>query len=198
VSAGGFAAFVLAFLWFIGAIGGNFREVDPGRFYRSAQLTGGNLRGALAAGHIKSVINLRGGKPGDREYDDEIAMCGTLGIQHVDVPLSAVHLPPPDKMIALLAALDRLPRPVLVHCRGGSDRSGLVSALYLNVYRAVPLDQAVSEELTWRYGHFGFTQSGAMDRFFELYRKTAGGMSLREWIRVKYPTVYARDNHNDG
>ena len=194
VGTGSFAAVVVAFLWFIGATGGNFREVVPGQFYRSAQLTGRNLEGAIEAGHVKSVINLRGGVPGEELHDSEVALCSRLGVQHVDIQhFTAHHLPPPADLKQLLDALDKMPRPILVHCHGGSDRYGLVSALYLNVYRSVPLDEAVSRELTWRFGHFGFTSSGAMDHFFELYRKTGNGLSLRDWIVRKYPTIYAQD-----
>jgi hypothetical protein len=64
-------------------------------------------------------------------------------------------------------------------------------------YRGVPLDEAVSQRLTWRYGHLGFTQLGAMDRFFELYRQTRAGMPLGKWILEEYPSAYAKGPDNN-
>ena len=34
-------------------------------------------------------------------------------------------------MEAILATLDHAPKPVLIHCKNGADRTGLVGALYL-------------------------------------------------------------------
>lgn len=183
---------ILALLWWIGVFGGNVREVVPGRFYRSAQLTGDTLRNALQRNGIQSVINLRGFR---REgfYRSETQVCRDLGVAHFDVPLSAVHLPRPADLRTLIADLDRAPKPIMVHCQGGADRAGLVSTLYENVYEGVPLDRAEAEQLTWRYGHFRLGKTRAMDRFFDLYRQTSEGQSLRTWVVRTYPGVYARE-----
>jgi protein tyrosine/serine phosphatase len=196
-------AVIMVVLWAIGVFGGNVHTVVPGQVYRSAQLTGFNYT-ALTAGwighdfdsvvnadHIKTVINLRGGSPNNDYYRDEVAECDRLGLAHMDVPLSATHLPPPDRMRLLLSTFDHARYPILLHCQGGSDRTGLASALYLHLYKQVPLDQALQQQLTWRYGHFSFTKTRAMDRFFALYQQTGHGLTLRQWILQDYPAVYA-------
>jgi hypothetical protein len=183
--------FVLAFLWYIGVFGGNVHAVTAGRVYRSAQLTGHNLNDVLLRDHIRTVIDLRGGSTADAWYRSEIASCRQFGVTHIDLPMSARHLPTPDQMRQLLADFDHAPYPILYHCKAGSDRSGLVGAFYLNVYQRVPLNQALQEELTWRYGHFSFGQTHAMDDFFRLYERTSGGASLRDWIVNQYPRIYA-------
>lgn len=185
-----FILFVLGFLWFIGVFGGNVRVVDAGRYYRSAQISGPLLQNVVETYGIKSVINLRGAQQNDKAYDSEISICSASGIRHVDFDLSAYRLPPPKDIKGIIQALDELPKPVLVHCRGGADRTGLVSALYLNVYKNVALDQAEHEQLTWRYGHMAFTNTKAMDRFFDLYRSSSNGRSLRSWILETYPSIY--------
>ncbi len=182
---------VLPLLWYVGVFGGNFRVVVPGRVYRSAELTGGLLDSVLTAYHIRTVINLRGESPNDGWYRSEQASCAHLGVSHVDVALSAVRMPPPDQLQKLLAAFDTAAYPILFHCRGGADRSGLAGTLYLNLYQGVPLDQAQARQLTWRYGHLSWGQAHAMDDFFALYRRTGGGLGLRAWISARYPALYA-------
>ena len=54
----------------------------------------------------------------------------------------------------------------------------------------MPLDEAESSQLTWRYGHIPFGQAHAMDDFFELYRKTSERLSMREWILKRYLRIY--------
>ncbi len=189
---GAILAFVLAFLWYIGVIGGNVREVEAGRFYRSAQLSGSSLERVLRQYGIKSVVNLRGpSKKGF--YLSERKVCSELGVAHYDVSLSAYHLPEPAELRKLIGVLDCAPRPVLVHCQQGADRSGLASALYANAYEGVPLDRAVPEELTWRYGHFAFAGTWRMERFFDLFRQTGQGKDLRTWTLTTYPAIYRRE-----
>lgn len=57
-------AAILLYAWYIGAIGGNIHTVVPGQVYRSAQLTGSTLEHVLSTDHIRTVINLRGGRLG--------------------------------------------------------------------------------------------------------------------------------------
>jgi hypothetical protein len=93
-------------------------------------------------------------------------------------------------MAMLLNVLDKAPYPVLIHCSAGADRTGLACTLYENVYQHVPLDKAEDDQLTWHHGHFWFGQTHAMNDFFNLYRSTGNGMSLRDWIIKRYPAVY--------
>lgn len=179
---------VLGFLGYIGVIGGNIREVVAGKVYRSAQLSPNRFGALLDKDQIKLVINLRGA--GWDGYAMEIEECDRRKIKHVDVPLSASTLPDPKQLRDLLNAFDHATYPVLFHCQGGADRSGLVATIYENVYQNVPLDDAEKSQLTWRYGHFSFGAAHAMDEFFDLYRQTSKGRDLRIWIETMYPTIY--------
>jgi hypothetical protein len=184
------AALVCGFLWYIGVFGGNVRTVTPGLVYRSAQLTGANLDDVLAADNIKTDINLRGGSTAQSWYRSELASCAHFGVTHIDITLSARRLPELSQLARLLDAFDHSQYPILYHCQAGSDRSGLVGTLYLNIYQHVPLITAEHRELTWRYGHFSFGQTHAMDDFFRLYRRTSHGQDLRDWITTTYPALY--------
>ena len=193
---------LLTFLCYIGVFGGNVRTVDPGKVYRSAQLTGNRYDGVSArlignsldsvldSHHIKTVLNLRGGSKSDLYYHDEIQICTDHQVAHVDAPFSARHLPSPDALHKILDTFDHADYPVLIHCQAGSDRTGLASVLYAHLYEHEPLDQAIAEELTWRYGHFRVSNTRKMDEFFDLYKQTGHGQGLREWINTDYPALY--------
>lgn len=182
---------VIGALSYVGVFDGNVRVVEPGRVYRSGQLVGSQLVDTLKTNHIRSVVNLRGHLPEDARLRNEWAVCRQMGIAHVDVSMSAGKLPRPQEVRRLLIALETLPRPILIHCAGGADRTGLACTLYVNIYNGVPLDKAQSNQLTWRYGHLSFGSAHPMDDFFDLYRKTGQGMSIREWAIDRYPSVYA-------
>ena len=154
-------------------------------------MIGHSLPKVLQAYHIQTIIDLRGGGPQDLRYRDEVATSVQMGVDHVDIPLSARHLPPPAMVDKLLYTFDHGHPPFLVHCQTGSDRTGLACALYAYLYEHEPLDRALTEELTWRYGHFRWSQTGAMDDFFDLYRTSGKGMDFRLWLKIKYPDLYA-------
>ncbi len=179
-----------AFLFYIGVYGGNIHPVVPNALYRSAQLTSGTLENEIKKDHIASVINLRGASPDSGYYISELGVCKKLSVAHADVSMSAHRLPEPKELDKLLMDFDQLPKPILVHCKAGSDRTGLVSTLYVALQPGADLDHAESDQLTWRYGHFGVFGTEAMDDFFNLYRKTSGGLDLRSWIRKTYPNAY--------
>jgi len=183
------AAVSICALCYIGRLGDNFRVVSPGKVYRSAQMAGRDLRAALSAHGIKTVVNLRGQKR-DRWYATEVEVAEELGLKRVDIALSAEELPPPDKLVALLDVFAQGPYPMLIHCWAGSDRSGLASVIYRVVMEHAPLASALKDDLTWRYGHFAWSEAHAMDDFFELYRQTGRGKDLAQWIREDYPELY--------
>jgi hypothetical protein len=180
----------LGALSYVGVFNGNVRVVEPGRVYRSGQLVGPQLAGLLKSRHIRAVVNLRGHLPEDARLRNERDVCARMGIAHVDISLSAGKLPPPTELLKLLNAFDTLPHPMLIHCAGGSDRTGLACALYTNIYVGLPLDRAQSSQLTWRYGHLPFGPAHPMDDFFSLYRETGQGMPIRTWISDRYPSIY--------
>jgi len=169
-------------------LSGNIHTVDPDVAYRSAQLTPAQLADLVRDKHLRAVINLRGASPGSRWYDDELAVTTQAGVQHFDLHLSA-NAEPNDSLLAQLRRFLRdVPRPFLLHCEGGADRSGLASALYeLDVLGFAP--EVADNQLTFRYGHFPWltSKTGAMDRTF--WRVA----DARRKIRVLQPDPPSRD-----
>lgn len=180
---------ILAFLFYTGFFAGNVRAVVPGRVYRSAQIEPKQLTGLIREHKLRTVISLRGGEDKDRWFRREADACRAEGVVLQQVRLRATELPPPTQVATLLSLFDNAKYPLLFHCRGGADRSGLAATIYLHIYEGVPLDEAQKRGLTWHYGHIG-PKAAAMDAFFDLYRLDGQGMDLRTWITKRYPQVY--------
>ncbi|MBD3775255.1 MAG: tyrosine-protein phosphatase [Betaproteobacteria bacterium] len=166
---------IIALLAMVGAylgalqIFGNFQEVLPGEYYRSAQVTPGRLAEYQEAVGIRSVVNLRGQNRGSSWYDEELKASERLGIAHFDFRMSASRPFSKEQALELLALLRSVPKPVLIHCQGGADRSGLASALYLAAITRA--DEPVAErQISIRYGHIGIpylSATYAMDESWE-------------------------------
>jgi protein tyrosine phosphatase (PTP) superfamily phosphohydrolase (DUF442 family) len=168
--AGGLLAGSLASYCGVVVYTGNFHTVDAGRFYRSAQLGRDELAKQIRANGIKAIVNLRGAHPGQSWYDDEIAVSRAAGVVHHDYPLSANRALTPAETRDIVEILRTAPMPILVHCKSGADRSGLVAALYRSALRHQSPREAAQELSLW-YGHVPFLWSGtkAMDETFQVF-----------------------------
>ena len=146
---------------------GNFHTVKEGAFYRSAQLSKDELQSAIQEHKIRSVLNLRGAHPGQVWYDEEVAVSQALGVAHYDYGLSAHRFVTTQQIGEVFGIIHDAPKPLLVHCKAGADRTGLVSALYRFAGEGVSADQA-DGELSLFYGHFPYfmSRSKAMDDSF--------------------------------
>ena len=148
-------------------ITGNIHEIEPGAFYRSAQLSGPATDEVIKQYGIRTIINLRGSYPGTDWYDAETAVAARDGVQHIDVAMSANKEPTVETVGRLLEAFRDAPKPILVHCQAGADRSGFASALFELEVAKRPLHDA-KEQLSFYYGHFPWltSKTGAMDIAF--------------------------------
>lgn len=124
----------------------NSYRVSP-ELYRSGQPDKEGFRTIERAG-IKSVLNLR-------EYhtdDDEAA--GT-GLKLLHYPVAAGSVTEQD-IVNILNLLRTAPKPVLVHCWHGSDRTGITVAAYRIVEQGVSVEDAEKEFIDDRFGHHEF------------------------------------------
>ena len=154
---------------------GNFHAVKEGAFYRSAQLSKDELQRTIREHKIRSVLNLRGAHPGQAWYDEELAVSQSLGVAHYDYSLSAHRFVTGQQISEVLGILRDAPKPLLVHCKSGADRTGLVSALYRLAEERENAHQA-DRELSLVYGHFPYltSRSKAMDDSFWAFVGTQG------------------------
>ena len=131
--------------------GGNFGVVEPGRVYRSAQPTTG-LPGLIRDRRLASVLNLRGGSPGDPWYVAEVRATHDAGVDFYDFPMCATRRPSRSELLVLIDLLGRCRYPLLIHCKQGADRTGLATALYRMVEQEVGPAEAL-ESFALAYGH---------------------------------------------
>lgn len=129
----------------------NFGIVEPGHVYRSGQPKH-DLPETISAHNLGSILNLRGGWPGDWWYAAEVAACRAEDVDFYDLPLSADERPRRGELLMLLDLFDRCEYPLLIHCKSGSDRTGLAAALYELYAIGRPPEQA-RKSFSLQYGH---------------------------------------------
>jgi protein tyrosine phosphatase (PTP) superfamily phosphohydrolase (DUF442 family) len=155
----------------------NFYEVDPGKLYRSAQLTGQELAGVIDRYKIKSIINLQGKRPETDWYTDEARVARTKGVTLINLEMTVESIPKRFELLKLLEAYRTLERPILVHCRSGSDRTGEAVAIYKMEYMDQSRERAL-QSFNLRYLYVPFF-APAKTYFIENY----GG---RDWAYTRY------------
>jgi len=151
----------------------NFHEVTPGALYRSRQLSGSQFDHFIKKYKIKTVINLRGASPDAQWYQNEMKTMQTDSVAHLDFSLSAVRYVQPQKIDSIIGVAASGTKPVLVHCQGGADRSGLFCAAWKLKIEGASIEKA-SKQLSFVYGHIPFFIWGrteAMDSSFRDYSR---------------------------
>ncbi|RPH33162.1 MAG: protein tyrosine phosphatase [Bacteroidales bacterium] len=123
----------------------------------------------LSALGIKSSLNLR-----TTETDDELI--GKCDIKPFLAPMDAGSFTDKE-MIAALKVIKNAPKPILVHCRHGSDRTGVVVAMYRIIFQGWTREDALNELLNGGYGfHTNYKN-------IPEYIKTANIEAIRKGIK---------------
>ncbi len=130
----------------------NFHTVQPGVLYRSAQLSPHFLESMIKKYDIKTIINLRGCNENKRWWQKEKKLSERLGVMLYNIPMSAAHLPDKNNLLSLLQIYQSAPRPILIHCYSGADRTGEAAALWVLEQQKKDLKIAL-KQLSLRYGH---------------------------------------------
>lgn len=158
---------------------GNFHTLIPDVAYRSGQLDREGFEKKIFTYKIRSVLNLRGHSKSSW-YSDEIAVIREFGITHYDHKLSASQFVSTTELLNILKIIDEAPKPILIHCQGGADRTGLVSAITILAFEKTTIQDA-NKELSFRYGHFPhllWSDVSAMDESFDSFTHDKYAMNL--------------------
>jgi len=153
---------------------GNFYAVVPGELYRSNQPTASQVADYTQRYGIKTIVNLRGSSEDAAWYRDEVAAAAALGVNHIDFRMSARQQLTLEESQKLVALLRDAPKPILIHCLSGADRTGLASAIYLHQISKVNEDTA-ERQLSIRFGHLSIpfiSPAYAMDENWENLEKS--------------------------
>ncbi|MCK8784583.1 sulfur transferase domain-containing protein [Roseomonas sp. NAR14] len=164
----------------------NWGVVESGRVYRSNHPLPWQLDRARRRLGLRTVINLRGTRPGLGSEELSREAAARLGLAHHYAPFESRGAPHRDRILRLAELFEAVEEPVLLHCKSGADRAGLAAALWL-LLRGRPLAQARAQ-LSLRYGHVRQGRTGVLDAFLDRYEAAtrAGPKPFLEWVRDDY------------
>jgi protein tyrosine/serine phosphatase len=177
----------------------NFHWVVPGEAARAMQAWAGGVRGFLKARGIRAIINLRGRNDDLGWWKQETALAAAQGIAHLDAMLDSRKLPTRAMLVRLVETFDTAPRPFLLKCSGGQDRTSFAAALYLihrDGWAAMP--RAKQQFARFPYLHFPKQQQRWLKAFVDFAREDAAGLPLATWVAERYTPDAAKawlDSH---
>lgn len=163
----------------------NLYQVAPG-VWRSNQPSANQLTALHRKIGLRSVLNLRG-KSQQGFYLFEAEVCHAQGMTLIDLPMSASQAPSRAALEQLIEILQTAPKPMLIHCKSGADRTGLAAVLYLLVIKGRPLAEA-KRQLSFSYLHVANSPAGVQDHFLRCYEaaQRATGIGFLDWMRTEY------------
>ncbi|EKD91750.1 MAG: hypothetical protein ACD_29C00406G0002 [uncultured bacterium] len=129
----------------------NIHTVIPNKIYRSAQLNKKNLTELTEKYHIKSMINLRGTWPTNHWYEVEKKFAKINHIEYYPIQFSAYKLPKKQEIRILVHILQIAPKPLVFHCEGGADRTGMAAAISLILFKKNATIAEIEKEASWHY-----------------------------------------------
>lgn len=108
-----------------------------GNIQHFAKLTDNYYRGSqpdiagltfLAHKGVHTIVDLRGEDKDRSDRERETAQ--SLGMRYINLPLSTLHAPSDQQVADFLRIVhDPANAPIYVHCRRGSDRTGMMTAI---------------------------------------------------------------------
>lgn len=153
--------------------------------WRAAQPLPHQIRDIARRG-VRSVVNLRGDTDSSAYYYEKAA-CEAAGLNLVNFRIRSRAAPTRAEVLAARDLFADIEYPILMHCKSGADRVGLMSALYLHTRHGVPIDQA-RRQLSLRYGHIRQADTGILDHFFDAYVDYAAHtpIAFYDWVETVY------------
>ena len=158
----------------------NFHTVQKNKLYRSAQLSPQTLRKYIQHHKIKTVVNLRGMNPTETWWQQEQEVCQDSNVQFFNIAMSAQTMTSKENLITLLDIYRTAPKPILIHCYSGADRTGEAAALWCLEIQKQRRKHAKKQLSPW-YGHFK-SKYPAKDFLIDIWRG-------RAWLEHKYDSA---------
>ncbi len=163
----------------------NFHAIDGERAYRAAQPSEAQLTDWIETHGIRTVLRLRGARPGDPDFEAVRRPVEAAGAHLVVVPMSSRARPSRAQLHHLWHVVDTAEKPLLIHCLGGADRSGLASALY-QLAQGRDLDSAREQLAFWPYLHTGWKGAWRMDEVLDEFEPYADFLPFPTWLDTVY------------
>lgn len=156
----------------------NFHTVEANACYRCKQLSPEELEKRIVEHEIKTVINLRS-EIKVKELRAEQKICEKLGVKFVHIPLKARKLPTKKNIQMFFDTLKSAPKPFLIHCLIGRDRSGMFCGLYELKCKNKSLDEALQQLSFEKFGH-KTKKFPAMAKFLKIWSQLCQKYSQEE------------------
>ncbi len=174
------------------AVYANRHEIAPG-VWRSAQPSPAQIAFFARKG-IKTVVNLRGERDCG-SYRLQVEACERYNIKLVNFQLRSRMVPTVEVIREARALFNELEYPILLHCKSGADRAGLMSAFFLFMKEGRPIEEAV-KQLSLKFGHFKQSETGVLDYLFERYLADNSDepMTFFEWLETRYDPAEIKRN----
>lgn len=155
------------------------------RAWRAAQPAPHQIR-RIAQEGIRTIVNLRGERLCG-SYWLEREACRRYGVALVNFQVRSRAAPSREELLGTRQLFESIEYPMLMHCKSGADRAGLMSVLYRHVKEGVPIDIA-RHELSLKFGHIRQAETGVLDYFFERYLadNARQPMPFFEWVETVY------------
>jgi hypothetical protein len=173
-------------------LGGNQGTVSPGSIHRSGQLTGIGLSRAIRSKGIRTVLNLRGGNPSERWYQEERETTLAEGATLVDFAMASDMDLSRYQASALVDLVDRCAKPMLIHCQWGAERTGLAAA-FAELLRPGGSLKSARGQFSPYYLYLPIRDGLTMRRHIDRYEAWLEGQRIghstdafRRWIRDGY------------
>lgn len=161
------------------------RHALDAKTYRAAQPAPHQIKSFAKQG-IRTIVNLRGERMCG-SYWLEKAACQRYGVELVNYQVRSRAAPSLEELRGARDLFKRVRYPMLMHCKSGSDRAGLMSVLYRHLQQGEPMEEAI-KQLSFRYGHIRQADTGVLDAFFERYIADNKILPIPffEWVETRY------------
>jgi protein tyrosine phosphatase (PTP) superfamily phosphohydrolase (DUF442 family) len=164
------------------------RVVADGKLYRCGQLPVAGFREAFDRFGIRTVVNIReedrdpllapdwlAHDLGRKGTTTEAELCRACGVNYVQIDGGVLECPEGGRPAAVDAFLrvcdDPANFPILLHCKAGRDRTGLLTAVWRMEYEGRTKAQAVNELRANGFVTYNATADNAyLDKLVHRYR----------------------------
>ncbi len=171
-------------------------EIAPGVF-RSNQPSEKRILEWQKKKGIRSIINFRG-ESNQGAFFIEKNICEEVGINLINIRLYSSKLPEKEKIFEINEVFKSIKKPFLMHCKSGSDRAGLGSALYFLLVLNTPVEIA-QKQLSFKFLHLGGWTAGILDFMLMEYRIACKRDRIKflDWIENNYHREEMTQRYSD-
>lgn len=161
--------------------------------FRSAQLKPKELAHLIASKHIDMVLNVRGGSDEEAWYKQEKELVLSLGKDYYSLGFSVYRPPSRERFLDIIDVIEKAKaenKNMLVHCKAGADRTGLISAISQIILYDFPVEKAFKSSLNIPYGHLP-NLNGPVEQVLVRYQDDLEAnpthkLSFKDWIKHEY------------